>query len=308
MDGFGKRYPNLTGRRPKGYIERGWVGGRRIVQRFHDHVVSDTHYGTDQNLDDSGTPSDPIERLIMALNPMPGRSSLGGAIERPKMVFNLGDCIHHNTDTITRFAQDYRADGQGHIGFPCYVMDGNHDEQFVRDHIIAQQGSLYWGVKIKDVWFQAMRDNMTNAPTQAQIEGEVTASLATRPPGEKTVILHHRALTAPWPGGYADEWDAGALTALEALSNSKNTLFHLHGHNHYTYEYNWDTTGIRMYSPGSITQSPMPAPPYATTYPEGILVIRFKKTEVDLADYNFGYDVNRNWAPGTWNWTDTVAI
>jgi hypothetical protein len=286
-------------------------GGRGLPFEFTVFVVSDTHYGNLQNQDDAppGTPADAIERLVVALNTLPGKPHvLGGIIERPRMVFNLGDCVHHDTDTITRFAQDFKRNGTGDIQFPCYVMDGNHDDQFFRDHIIATQGSLFWGVKVGHVWFQAMRDNITNAPTQAQIETEVAAALSARPAGETTVIMHHRSLDP----GYSAEWDAGAKTALETLSNSKNTLFHLHGHNHYTQHITWTGGGassIRMFSPGSITQSPIGGtPPYATTYPEGILVIRFFRDRYDVADFNFGYDVLRNWAPNTWNWSETVLL
>lgn len=279
------------------------------------YVVSDTHYG-DQNSD----LGDPVDRMITALNEMPGKvHPINGIIDEPDAVIITGDCVHESAEGTARFAQDFRLDGTGDVPWPAYILDGNHDQAPVRTLITQRHKSLNWGVKIKHVWFQAFTENYTSPsvntpPTAAQINA-VAATMASRPVGEPTVLMVHRSM-AGFPvidnpsGGYASEWAPDALDALEDLAQSKNTLCILNGHDHLTRRETW--RGFRVYSPGSITQSPQAGGPYSSVYPEALNVMRIGNTWMDVANYNFGYagaQVNpRNWAPDTWNWYESMRI
>lgn len=281
---------------------RNWITDSVITL----YVVSDTHYG-DQN-SDSG---DPVDRLIVALNAMPGKvHPISGIIDEPDAVIVTGDCIHETAESTARFAQDFRLDGAGDVPWPAYILDGNHDQAPTRTLITQRHKSLNWGVKIKHVYFQALTENYTSPavntpPTAAQINA-VAATMASRPAGEPTVLMVHRSMT----GGYVAEWASDALDALEDLAQSKNTLCILNGHDHATRHETW--RGFRVFSPGSITQSPQAGGPYSSVYPEAFNVIRIGNVSMDIANYNFGYDgtqVNpRNWNPDTWNWYETVRI
>jgi len=263
------------------------------------YIVGDTHYGAENA--DLGNPN---TRQVDALNTIRGmKHPLGGRVARPGVVVQIGDAVHEDFETTDRFASDYRLDGTGAVRAPCYLIDGNHDRDQVRTHIVSQHGSLTWGFQFAGVWFQAFTENYTapnntTPPTSAQI-ASVASLLAQRPPGERTILLVHRALS----GGYEAEWAADALDALEALANSLNTLAIIHGHDHYTHHYTW--RGIHVYSPGSVAQFPQ-FPPYTTTYPEAFIVLRIAPTFFDVADYQFGYDVNRILRPSQWNWAERV--
>jgi len=265
------------------------------------YLVGDTHYGTN-NLE----VGDANERQIVALKSMPGKAHpLGGTIKAPDAVIQLGDAIHEATDTTARFSGDYRLDGTGDIPWPCYVVDGNHDQNQVRDMIRARHGSLTWGKKIGEIYYQAMTENYTaenntTPPTVAQVAA-ADALLAARPAAEKKIIMLHRALS----GGYPAEWDATALTNFDTMVAARGVVAVLHGHDHYSQHFT--RSGYRVFSPGSVTQSPFDqSMPYQTTYPESFIILRTGYGWYDVASYLFGFNVNRVWAPGTWEWSERV--
>ena len=265
------------------------------------YIIGDTHYGPGAENTDNGNPN---ARQIEAINTLHGTPHpMGGRVTKPQVVMQIGDAVHENFENMVRFAGDYKIDGTGTVRSRCYVLDGNHDQDQVRTHIIAQHGSLTWGFLFAGVWFQAFTENYTapgstTPPTAAQI-GAVGTLLAQRPQGERTMLCVHRALS----GGYPAEWASDALDALEALSNSKNTIGILHGHDHYSQHFTW--RGIRVFSPGSVQQAPF-VKPYTTTFPESFLVIRIAPTYYDIGCWCFGYDVNRIWRPGFWEWYERV--
>lgn len=285
------------------YVER---GGAVCVFQF-----ADSHYEL-QNAD-YGNPN---VRLVDAMLSLPGTiHPLGGVVPTPDAVFGVGDIVHEDNGTMAAFESDFRWDGKGRIPWPTYILDGNHDQARVRNHIIARHGSLTWGVKVGPVYFQALTENYTSPsvntpPTAAQINGAITTALARRPVGEPTVMLIHRAF-----GGYEVEWASDAMNSLETLCNARNTLCILNGHDHYSRHNTW--RGIRVFGPGSITQSPQTGPVYSTVYEEAFNVIRIGKNWVDVANYNFGFNLQRplsggvvggaGWAPGTWNWAERFS-
>lgn len=108
----------------------------------------------------------------------------------------------------------------------------------------------------------------------------------------------------------ATAYATSALDAFEALCKSCNTLCILNGHDHATRHNTW--RGLRVFSPGSITQSPMTPPPYSSIYPEAFNVLRIGNGWFDIANYNFGYDATqtnpRHWNPDVWNWAERLSF
>lgn len=270
-------------------------------------IVGDTHYGVD-NMEVGNANS----RQITALRNLPGtKHPLGGIIQAPTAVIQIGDAVHEATATTERFASDYTLNGSGSIPWPCYLIDGNHDQAQVRTLITARHGSLTWGAKLGEFYFQAMTENYTGPsnttpPTEAQI-ASVDALLAARPATEPKFLLVHRSPIT----GYAAEWDAAALTALHAMVAARNVKGLFFGHDHYSHH--TTLSGYRIFSPGSVTQSPFAYVDnnYITVYPESFLVVRVGTGWYDVASYVFGFGIpgnppKRTWQPGTWEWTDKV--
>jgi len=279
-----------------------------VIPSFDTYIlVGDTHdWGVAQDLDGYGVMTDPNIRQVNAINDCRGLPHpLGGSVGKPLAVFQLGDFKHNDFGTVDRIASYYKRDGSGLIKFPCRVIRGNHDDVDVANWIIAGHGSLTWGEKIGRVFFQAMTETFvslldTNPPNTTQINGPVATSVNARPANEPLFFLVHRSVE--WNG----EWetpDPNSLNALETLALSKNTLGILHGHDHNSRQYTW--RGFKTFSPGSVAMAPM-TPPYTATFPESFIVLRVADTWYDVANFVFGWDVNRFWTPGTWEWWERV--
>lgn len=268
-------------------------------------LVSDTHYG-----DDNLQLGNANARCVEALNSLPGTAHpMGGVVDKPAAVIHLGDCVHEDFEGPARFFRDYTPDGSGGVRFPCYVIDGNHDMNAVRTEIIARWGSLTWGFKIGRAYFQAMTETYTapsntTPPSVAQF-AQVDGQLAARPASERKFLLFHRALS----GTYPTEWDANALAALDAMVPARKIIGVFHGHDHETLHATRGT--YRYFSPGSQTQAPVPqpGPPYTYTgiFPESFLVLRVREDNYDVANYIYGYDDSRVYAPG-WDWYENVRL
>lgn len=273
-------------------------------------AVGDTHKGgVLPDVDGTGATTDANLRQLDAIRAMRGKAHpLGGLVDEPLEVFQLGDYVHENTLSASQRAAWYAS-------WERYkVLDGNHDPNAVRDHIKATRGSLLWGYEFAGVWFQALTETFvdftTNLPPSANRINAVGAKLAQLQPGQPIILLMHRSLTnnvgtgSPETGGYQAEWAADAKDALEALCNTYNVVGMLQGHNHYSYAITW--RGVRIFSPGSVAQSPL-TPPYSVTYPESFLVMRFGDGWYDVAEYCFGYNASRVWTPNTWGFSERVT-
>ena len=276
--------------------------GKLVATAF---LIGDTHYGVEN--DDVGNPNTRQIQAIIEVPVLP--HPLGGFVGKPDVVVQLGDAVHEDSENMTRFQADYKLNGTGTIPFPCYVFDGNHDRAQVRDHIVATHGSLTWGFKLGPCYFQVMTENYvapfnTAPPSQTQIENIITPLLAARPAQEPFFLMVHRSLSTV---GYEGEWAAGALNAMEAMLDARNCVGIIHGHDHYTHHGNW--RGYKTISPGSVTQSPTGLKPpggYLTTYPESFVVLRMGTNWYDIASYVFGFNRERVWQPGTWEWAEKV--
>lgn len=297
-------------------------------------VWGDVHVGSENN--DLG---DPHERQLTATDGIAAvQFPLGGFCGVPRWHLQIGDFKHENTEDVSRAHALY-----GHRG---HVLDGNHDQDDVRDYILARHGSLTWGYSLGGIWFQAMTENYlgvsdNHPPDPAQIAA-VQAALMARPINEPKVIMVHRALS----GSYPKEWigsdqtytfgspQAGtndpdgtptdSLTPfLEMLAAVPNIILVMHGHDHYAQNYlgsaiNWPEAaaiaGMRFISPGSITQFPGTGGPYTVIYPEAFLVLRIWPDRLEYGCYQFGfsqtpdtYPPGRVYEPGVWRFSGSVA-
>jgi hypothetical protein len=149
-------------------------------------------------------------------------------------------------------------------------------------------------------------ENDTYPPNVAQIGGAFLTSLQAIGTADGPIFtLVHRSLAS---AGYLAEWtdaDASSLVALKGVIDQFPVKGIFHGHDHYSHHTTWQ--GYRTFSPGSVTQAPTnQSQPYTTTYPESFLVVRVGDGWYDVASYVFGFDVNRVWAPGTWEWNERV--
>lgn len=280
-------------------------GGKNPFYEYY-FFVGDTHDGgVVPDLDGDGFVTDPNARQQLALAAVIGKSyPLGGFVEAPTAIIQLGDLVHEDSVPPDRMMGDY-----------YYAVRGNHDGPTTANAIISRHGSLTWGYKIGRVFMQALTENYvsfpnnTTPPDAAQISGVVASQLAARPSNEPKFVLMHRALTnasglgSPETGGYQAEWDAAAKDALEALVVPHRVIGMFQGHNHYSYSITW--RGIPIFSPGSVAQAPM-SPPYTTTYPESFLVVRVAHNYYDVASFCFGYNVARVWTPGVWEFSQRV--
>jgi len=263
--------------------------------------VGDTHKGgVLPDTDGTGAVTDANLRQLEAIRLIRGKAHpLGGFVDEPLMKFQVGDFTHDTTMSAAALSAWFALwEGQR-------ILDGNHDDNPVRNRIKTLYGSLNWGVLVGNIYFQAITENFTalnntTPPTQALIEGEITTKLAARPADEPKILLFHRAFS----GGYPAEWAAGAADALETLCNAKNVVGIIHGHDHYSQNYLW--RGIPTFSPGSVAQGGL-VPPYGTLYPESFLVLRMGDGWYDVAEYCFGYNVSRVWTPGVWGFAEKVT-
>ena len=265
-------------------------------------IVGDTHY-LGVYIDPDPQYGDPNVRQITAVRGVTALNHPLGGVIRPPAVIQIGDLKHEDNGPLDGFGDNFDL-----------VLDGNHDQNDVRDYIIARFGSLTWGRKIGPIYVQAMTETYTapldtTPPSADQINNVIAPLLALRPPGEPTFLMFHRALTPGGGGGYLGEWDPAALDALDTLAKSINCVGIFFGHNHYEVNSTWQhtTKAFPMFSPGSVAQSPM-NPPFATTYAESFLVVRMAHDHYDVACYCFGFDNPANtrvWDPG-WKWSERV--
>lgn len=289
---------------PGNYLRALPGGGAPVAENALTIVVAaDTHVGSENN-----DLADPNVRQVAAINDMPGKTHpQGGFIGPIGALLVVGDWKHEDTESIDRAVSYYMDSGPAGVRTPTHLLiDGNHDQNDVRDFIIQEHGSLTWGRKIGPIWFQALTENytapfVTTPPSVAQINGPVAASVNARPIDEPVIFCLHRVLMDG--NSYLAEWDPAALDALEVLMKSRRTVGIIYGHDHYVHHTSW--RGIRSFTPGSVRQEPEDAP-YSTTYAEVFLVMRLTSKWYDVAAYRFGYDVNRAYSPGVFEWAERV--